>query len=60
MALTATTDSSFLAAPTCAQTEARRDRTLFDLAISKLRGCDLVKMKIGSLVSAQKYGPDQW
>lgn len=29
-----------------------RDRALFDLAIdSKLRGCDLVKMKIGSLVS---------
>ncbi len=28
------------------------DRALFDLAIdSKLRGCDLVKMKIGSLVS---------
>ncbi|GAA4133907.1 tyrosine-type recombinase/integrase [Aminobacter aganoensis] len=29
-----------------------RDRALFDLAIdSKLRGCDLVKMRIGSLVS---------
>ncbi|WP_438748312.1 tyrosine-type recombinase/integrase [Pararhizobium sp. O133] len=29
-----------------------RDRALFDLAIdSKLRGCDLVKMKIGSLVT---------
>ncbi len=29
-----------------------RDRALFDLAIdSKLRGCGLVKMKIGSLVS---------
>ncbi|CAM5276561.1 tyrosine-type recombinase/integrase [Mesorhizobium sp. CC13] len=29
-----------------------RDRALFDLAIdSKLRGCDLVKMKIGSLVA---------
>ena len=29
-----------------------RDRALFDLAIdSKLRGCDLVKIKIGSLVS---------
>ena len=28
-----------------------RDRALFDLAIdSKLRGCDLVKIKIGSLV----------
>src|ERR1700744_397639 len=33
--------------------EARvRDRALFDLAIdSKLRGCDLVKIKIGDLVS---------
>ena len=32
-----------------------RDRALFDLAIdSKLRGCDLVKLKIGALVS----GPD--
>jgi len=29
-----------------------RDRALFDLAIdSEFRGCDLVKMKIGSLVS---------
>ena len=29
-----------------------RDRALFDLAIdSKLRGCDLVKMKIGSIVA---------
>ena len=29
-----------------------RDRALFDLAIdSKLRGCDLVKLKIGTLVS---------
>lgn len=29
-----------------------RDRALFDLAIdSKLRGCDLVKLKIGILVS---------
>ena len=29
-----------------------RDRALFDLAVdSKLRGCDLVKMKIGSLVT---------
>ncbi|MDQ0329154.1 hypothetical protein QFZ88_001481 [Mesorhizobium sp. YL-MeA3-2017] len=29
-----------------------RDRALFDFAIdSKLRGCDLIKMKIGSLVS---------
>lgn len=32
-----------------------RDRALFDLAIdSKLRGCDLVKIKIGDIVS----GPD--
>jgi integrase len=31
-----------------------RDRALFDLAIdSKLRGCDLVKIKIGTLVSGQ-------
>ena len=30
-----------------------RDRALFDLAIdSKLRGCDLVKVRIGDLVSA--------
>ena len=30
-----------------------RDRALFDLAIdSKLRGCDLVQMKIGDLVSS--------
>ena len=30
----------------------RRDRSLFDLAIdSKLRGCDLVKLRIGDLVS---------
>lgn len=29
-----------------------RDRALFDLAIdSKLRGCDLVRMKIGDIVS---------
>ena len=28
-----------------------RDRALFDLAISKLRGCDVVKIKIGELVS---------
>lgn len=29
-----------------------RDRTLFDLAIdSKLRGCDLVKLKIGTQVT---------
>ena len=30
-----------------------RDRALFDLAIdSKLRGCDIVKMKIGDIVTA--------
>lgn len=35
--------------------ERLRDRALFDLAIdSKLRGCDLVKIKIGDLVA----GPD--
>jgi len=32
-----------------------RDRALFDLAIdSKLRGCDLVKIKIGDVVSGRK------
>lgn len=32
-----------------------RDRALFDLAIdSKLRGCDLVKIKIGTLVMGQE------
>jgi hypothetical protein len=32
-----------------------RDRALFDLAIdSKLRGCDLVKIKIGTLVVGQE------
>lgn len=32
-----------------------RDRALFDLAIdSKLRGCDLVKIKIGDLVAGQE------
>ena len=32
-----------------------RDRALFDLAIdSKLRGCDLVKIKIGTLVAGPK------
>ncbi|MCI5077944.1 MAG: hypothetical protein MRY80_23190 [Oricola sp.] len=31
-----------------------RDRAVFDLGIdSKLRGCDLVKIKIGTLVSGQ-------
>ena len=31
-----------------------RDRALFDLAIdSKLRGCDIVKMKIGDIVTAR-------
>ena len=34
-----------------------RDRALFDLAIdSKLRGCDLVKIKIGDLVSGPTSG----
>lgn len=34
-----------------------RDRALFDLAIdSKLRGCDLVKIKIGDLVSGADIG----
>lgn len=38
-----------------------RDRALFDLAIdSKLRGCDLVKMKIGTLVTATKFELVQW
>ena len=33
-----------------------RDRALFDLAIdSKLRGCDLVKIKIGDLVAGPEY-----
>ena len=33
-----------------------RDRALFDLAIdSKLRGCDLVKIKIGDLVSGGSF-----
>lgn len=33
-----------------------RDRALFDLAIdSKLRGCDLVKLKIGDLISAGEF-----
>ncbi len=32
-----------------------RDRALFDLAIdSKLRGCDLVKLKIGTLVTGRE------
>ena len=32
-----------------------RDRALFDLAIdSKLRGCDLVKMRIGTLVTGHE------
>ena len=32
-----------------------RDRALFDLAIdSKLRGCDLVRVRIGDLVSGSK------
>jgi hypothetical protein len=35
-----------------------RDRGLFDLAIdSKLRGCDLVKVRIGDLVSGARVRP---
>src|SRR3546814_18165496 len=35
--------------------ERLRDRALFDLAIgSKLRGCDLVKLKIGTLVAGSE------
>lgn len=38
-----------------------RDRALFDLAIdSKLRGCNLVKIKIGTIVSAMKFEPAPW
>jgi len=34
-----------------------RDRAMFDLAIdSKLRGCDVVKIKIGELVSGGRVG----
>ena len=33
-----------------------RDRALFDLAIdSKLRGCDIVKMRIGNLASGGQF-----
>lgn len=36
--------------------ERLRDRALFDLAIdSKLQGCDLVKLKIGDLISAGEF-----
>ena len=38
-----------------------RDRALFDLALdSKLRGCDLAKIKIGTLVVGQAIRSDQW
>lgn len=38
-----------------------RNRALFDLAIdSKLRGCDLVKMKIGSRVTGTAFEPEPW
>ena len=38
-----------------------RDRALFDLAIdSKLRGCDLVKIKIGTLVTGRRSELEQW
>jgi len=33
-----------------------RDRALFDFAIdSKLRGCDVVKIKIGDLVTGERF-----
>ena len=33
-----------------------RDRALFDMAIdSKLRGCDLVQLKIGDVVSGSEF-----
>ena len=38
-----------------------RDRALFDLTLdSKLRGCDLVNIKIGTLVVGQAIRSDQW
>ncbi|MGO7585944.1 hypothetical protein ACC689_29080 [Rhizobium ruizarguesonis] len=38
-----------------------RDRALFDLAIdSKLRGCDLVEIKIGTLVTGQEIRTVPW
>lgn len=38
-----------------------RDRALFDLSIdSKLRGCDLVKIKIGPWSAARKFGNALW
>ncbi len=38
-----------------------RDRALFDLAIdSKLRGCDLVKIKIGTLITGGKFVLVPW
>lgn len=38
-----------------------KDRALFDLAIdTKLRGCDLVKIKIGTLVTARKFELVPW
>ena len=38
-----------------------RDRALFDLAIdSKLRGCDLVKIKIGDLVAGGRVRNRAW
>ena len=43
------------------QEDRMRDRALFDLAIdSKLRGCDVVKIKIGTLVLDRPFDPDQW
>ncbi len=38
-----------------------RDRALFDLAIdSKLRGCDMVKIKIADLVSGAEIRRARW
>ena len=43
------------------QTREVRDRALFDLAIdSKLRGCDLVKVRIGDLVGAAASAIVRW
>lgn len=38
-----------------------RDQALFDLAIdSKLRGCDFVKIKIGTLLAGQEIRTAPW
>jgi hypothetical protein len=51
-----TTEAARSGRSASSSTERRlRDRALFDLAIdSKLRGCDLVKVKIGTLVTGQE------